>query len=365
MIGAAVALKFWAMYPFFYPDLGRSYDELVDEALLVAEAAENLGFEGLAFPEHHFFNYMCNPSALNMATLVAARTKRVKLITAVLVLPYYNPLALAETIAQVDHISKGRLQLGMARGANKFEFDRLGIDWQNSRSMYQESLDLMIRAWTEKNVEHHGEFWSSPQATAIPRPYQKPYPKLWVSAQSETGVRDAGRRGMNMLTSPNLGSFAPHGDIDRVMQWYNESSADGSQKRGEVMLLRRVFIDETEERALEQLSNVHQHWNYYMSQFRARSSDDSKRFEERTENEAIVIKDGAVVPADMAIDTSDVYSTYDDPIITGPERAVARFKHYEALGVDHLLTLTAFGGKVSDVIRSMEIMSEQVFPAFR
>ena len=135
-----MALKFWSTYPFFYPDLNRPYTELVHELIDVAQAAEDLGFEGMSFPEHHFLNYICNPSALQCCTLVASKTKRLKLLTGVIVLPYHHPLALAEEIALVDHISEGRLSIGVARGGNKFEPDRLGINWDDSRAMYEESL---------------------------------------------------------------------------------------------------------------------------------------------------------------------------------------------------------------------------------
>jgi alkanesulfonate monooxygenase SsuD/methylene tetrahydromethanopterin reductase-like flavin-dependent oxidoreductase (luciferase family) len=359
-----VSLKFWTNYPFFYPDLSRPYGELVHEVIDIAQAAEDLGFEGIGFPEHHFFNYICNPSSLHYANLIASKTTRLKVQTGVIVLPYYNPLALAEEISLVDHMSAGRLEIGVARGANKFEYDRLGIDWRNSRAMYEEALDILQRAWSEDNITHDGKFWSFPETTAIPKPYRKNGPKLWATAQSEQGVTTAGAKGQNMMTSPNLGCFAPHGDLEVTMEWYNTAAKDAGVERGEVMVLRRVFIDETEEAALKHLDTVYDHWNYYMAGYKASSNADANRFKERTENDDLVVKDGAIVPANMTISRDDVYNTYDDPILTTPERAITRFKHYESLGVNHVKTLTAFGTKVDDVIHSMEVMAKDVFPAF-
>ena len=359
-----MSLKFWANYSFFYPDIERPYSDVVAEAVDIAQAAEDLGFEGIAFPEHHFYNYICNPSALQYATLIGAHTKRLKILTGVLVLPYYHPLALAEEIAQVDHMTKGRLQVGVARGANKFEFDRLGIDWRNARDMYEESLDTITRAWTETDITSEGRFWPFPVTTTIPRPYQDPHPKLWVAAQSENGVRAAGSKGQNMITSPNLGSFAPHGDLEKVLGWYRESNALSGKASGEVMVLRRTFIAQTEERALKELEAVYQHWNYYMSAYKGTPQTEAARFQERTENDDIVLRGGSVVPAEMKIDRSDVYNTYDDPILTTPEKAIARFKTYEDLGVNHIQALMAFGNNVKDVVDSMELMAKEIFPAF-
>jgi flavin-dependent trigonelline monooxygenase, oxygenase component len=364
-----LGLKFCATYPYFYPDLNRPYYEVVDECVEIAQAAEDLGFESISLPEHHFFNYICNPSALQFATLIAAKTKRIKILTGVLVLPYYHPLALAEEIALVDHITRGRIEVGVARGANKYEFDRLGIDWNNSRAMYEESLTILKRAWTEADLQYHGQFWSFPAVTAIPRPYQKPYPKLWTSAQSLSGVRAVAEKGLNMMTSPNLGCFAPHGDLERVMDEFNRTVASSAKPRGDVMVLRRVFVDETEERALQKLDNVYFHWRYYMSQFRPHASNArtevQQRLSEREENTEIVVRAGSIRPADVEIDRTDVYNTYDDPIITGPDRAIQRFKHYESLGVTHIMGLTAFGIPVNEVIRSMEVLSRYVTPAFQ
>jgi len=130
-----------------------------------------------------------------------------------------------------------------------------------------------------------------------------------------------------------------------------------------------VFVDETEERALQKLDNVYYHWRYYMSQFRPHTSNAKaevqQRLSEREENEGIVVKAGSIRPADVEIDRTDVYNTYDDPIITGPDRAIQRFKHYESLGVTHIMGLTAFGIPVKEVIRSMEILSRYVMPAFQ
>jgi flavin-dependent trigonelline monooxygenase, oxygenase component len=358
-----MSLKFWANYPFFYPDLNRPYSELVHEVIDISQAAEDLGFEGISFPEHHFYNYICNPSALQMCTLVAAKTKRLKLQAGVLVLPFYHPMALAEEVALVDHISEGRLSIGVGRGGVRYEPERLGIDYTRSRDIYEDSLDLLKRAWTEDDIAYDGRFWSFPAATAIPKPYQKPYPPIWVAAQSEVSIKGVGAKGLNMMTSPNLGCFAPHGDMEKALGWYNDASEQSPTGRGEVMLLRRVFIDETEEKALRQLENIRRHWGYYMAGFTASVNSEADRFRDREEISDYV-QGGKVIPRDIPIKSDDVYNDYDDPIITSPDKAITRFKYYESVGVNHISALTAFGGTVDEVIHSMEMMSKHVFPAF-
>jgi alkanesulfonate monooxygenase SsuD/methylene tetrahydromethanopterin reductase-like flavin-dependent oxidoreductase (luciferase family) len=355
-------VKFWTSYPFFYPDITRPYGELLAELKDIAQAADELGFEGISFPEHHFFNYIANPSALQCATLVAENTKRLRVHTGVLVLPYYHPLALAEEVAMVDHISGGRLEVGVARGANKYEFDRLGLDFSKAREMYTESLAIMQAAWTGTDVSSDGEFWQFPEVTIIPKPLQQPYPKIWVSSQSEGGMRAAAKAGHNVVTSPNFGTFAPHGDLEKMLGWYNESSAESEAGRGEIMVLRRVFVDEDESKALQHVQDFYRHWSYYMSQYKP--ADEQKRLADRVDNADIEVKGGSIKPVEIDIPLDDIYNDYDDPIITTPDKAIQRFKYYESLGVDAMMTMSATGGNVADVIGTMETMSKHVFPEF-
>jgi alkanesulfonate monooxygenase SsuD/methylene tetrahydromethanopterin reductase-like flavin-dependent oxidoreductase (luciferase family) len=359
-----MGLRFWVTCPFFYPDVDRPYSELVEETLAIARAADELGFEGIVIPEHHFENYICNPSALQFVTLIAARTERLRLLTGVLVLPYHHPLALAEEIALADHISKGRIEVGVAHGASKYEFDRLGIDWSRSREIYEQSLDILLKAWQEEDISSEEGFYTFPPTTTLPRPYQRPHPKIWVAAQSLTGVQGVARRGLNLMTSPNLGCFAPHGDLDQVLSSYDTAVAEMGTVRGDVMVLRRIFIDETEPKALEQLEFVHRHWGYYMAEFEGDPRQRDYRFKERVV-QRVTVKRGAMTPRLLPIETNDVYGTYDDPIITNPERAIARFRHYEEIGVTDVTGLTAFGIPIERVLHSMTIMAQEVLPAFR
>ena len=138
--------------PCYWPDthlpVHQMYDEMVEQAVL----AEQIGMSSFWIPEHHFVNLLVHPSPLLSAVRVAAATKSIRIGTSVLVLPFYDMRRLAGEIAQADQLMKGRLEIGVGRGAFKYEFDRLGVAVAESRERFDEALPLLERLLTERNV---------------------------------------------------------------------------------------------------------------------------------------------------------------------------------------------------------------------
>jgi len=355
-------LKFGFFLGMHYRDVDRPYGELLDNSLEIAIRAEELGYDAIFIPEHHFINYITLPSALQFATKIAAHTKRIRLITAVLVMPYYHPLALAEEIALTDWLTNGRLEIGVARGANKYEFLRLGLPYEKSPAVYKESLDIMVKSWKQDDLEYKGEFYQFPATTTVPRPKQLPHPPIWISAQSFPGVRTVAQLGYNLQTSPNFGCFAPYSDLVDTMGEFNTAQVASGHPRPEVGLLRRVFIGQTEAEAMKHIDDLLTHWRMYMAFYEARAD---RRFEMRVDLADTPVVRGAVQPAKLELDLSNVYETFDDPIITTPEKAVARIKQYEQLGITYLMTNSAFGEPHKDVMGSLELFAKEVMPHFR
>ena len=120
------AMDFGFYLPCYWPDPARPWSAMYPEMLEQARLAEAMGFASLSIPEHHFMNYLTHPSALLSAVKVASVTERVPIITSVLVLPFTDVRMLAGQITQTDHLTEGRLQLGVGRGAFRYEFERLG-----------------------------------------------------------------------------------------------------------------------------------------------------------------------------------------------------------------------------------------------
>ncbi|WES64377.1 LLM class flavin-dependent oxidoreductase [Microbacter sp. GSS18] len=362
-----MALKFWATAPFFYGDMDRPWTGVLSDMLDLAQAAEDLGFEGLSMPENHFQNYVTNPSSLTFSAVVAARTKRLKLQPGVIVLPYYHPLLIASEIGLLDGLAPGRVDIGIARGGSRPQFDRIGVPYDEVRAIYEESLDIMLRAWTEDDLTYDGKYYQFPATTLVPKPTTKPHPALWVAAQSVEGVRKVAEDGLNLLTMPNYGNFEPHGDLELLLQTYNDAVATSGKPRGGVMVMRHVWLGQTEDQAKQYFDRMVDHWNHYLAFVKNSGPTGTAegRLTRRVDDKGRNFVTGGKIHAESnSPSPDDLYENYNDPIMTTPDRMIERVKSYEALGVNRLSVHQAWGQPIGEVIKNMEFMAQEVFPAF-
>ena len=177
-------------------DSMRGLEEFVD---LVVEA-ESLGFHGIALVEHHFMGTGQVSSALSLLAFLAAKTKRIRLGTGVVVLPWHNPVLLAEQIATIDQLSHGRFDFGMGRGYRPNEFAGFCMTPAEAAARYEETYAFLKRAWlTREPFQHRGQFWSFDNVVIDPPVVQQPHPPMWVGAASRESIVRAGREGINLL----------------------------------------------------------------------------------------------------------------------------------------------------------------------
>lgn len=172
------------------------YTRLVD---YVCEA-EQLGFRSFFLAEHHFSGISQISSSLQFLTFVAARTRTIRLGTAVTVLPWHNPALLAEQISTLDLMSNGRLDLGIGRGYRRSEFDGFCIPFEEAWERYGETLDFLKAAWSATDrFSFHGKNWDFENIVVEPSTVQKPHPPLWVGAGSRESLGNAADQGFNLL----------------------------------------------------------------------------------------------------------------------------------------------------------------------
>jgi alkanesulfonate monooxygenase SsuD/methylene tetrahydromethanopterin reductase-like flavin-dependent oxidoreductase (luciferase family) len=174
----------------------RLYTDYID---YIGEA-EALGFHSVFLVEHHFTGFGQISATLNFLTYLAAKTQRLRLGTAVLVLPWHNPVLLAEQAATLDLLSNGRLDLGIGKGYRWGEFHGFRMPMEEAGERYDEAVAFLRKAWTTKGrFSHHGKYWHFEDVVIEPAPVQKPHPPLWVGAQSASSIRYAAENGFNLL----------------------------------------------------------------------------------------------------------------------------------------------------------------------
>src|SRR5229473_7934707 len=164
----------------------RAYREAIEQVRF----AEELGYDCFWFTEHHFGTHGINSSVLSFAAYVAGITRRIRIGTAVVVAPLYHQVRLAEEIAQVDIVSDGRLELGIGSGYRFDEFRGLNIAHAESRPMFLESLEVLLKAWTGQPFGFKGRHYTVPGETAVrPTPLQQPHPPIWAPAISMNTIQ--------------------------------------------------------------------------------------------------------------------------------------------------------------------------------
>ena len=146
------------------------------EALEQIQYAEELGFDSVWIAEHHSSRYGIFPSLIPILSYIAGQTKKIRLGTGVSVLPFHNPILLAEESAMVDVLSNGRLEFGVGRGSADYEYGNFKIDFDSRNDRFREVLDIILGLWTTENFTYHGEYYQVDGITIAPRPLQKPHP---------------------------------------------------------------------------------------------------------------------------------------------------------------------------------------------
>jgi len=208
--------------------------------------AEALGFHGTFVVEHHFTGFGQVSATLNLLTWLGARTTTLRLGTAVMVLPWHNPILLAEQAATLDLLSGGRLDFGIGTGYRYNEFVGFDVGMTEAREKFEESIDLILKAWTsEERFSHKGKYWTFNDIIVEPPPSRKPHPVVWMGAGSDRSIREVARRGFNLL----LGQYASPADVAHNISVFREAV----EGRGEtwdsmrVGVTRAFFVSESEQ----------------------------------------------------------------------------------------------------------------------
>ena len=339
-------MQFGLFYEWPNPTL-RNWKVLFEEGVEQIQYSEALGFDYCLIAEHHFSNYGNSPSPLMQALYIGQRTRRIRIGTAAVILPVWQPLRLAEEVAVLDNLIDGRFMCGVGRGYQPYEMGGFGVSLEQSRQSFHETLDVMIKAWTEeKEFTYEGQYVQVPRpVTVFPKPQQQPYPPFLLMGTSVESMQLAAQLDMLPFSSGMMGTEGIRGQFAALVHAHAELGKPISNLR--LGLQCMTHVAPTDEEAYAEVK-------YARWQTRA----------QRGLNRQDVLN-GYVdaSPYDGEIDDE----TYWDRLFFGsPETVIKKLKRAASVGATHISNWMMFGGiEHEKLMRSIRLMGEEVIPALR
>lgn len=217
----------------------------------LADRCEAWGADCVWLGEIHFTPTRSVISAsLQVASAIASRTRRLRIGTAVQVLPLNHPLRIAEEVATVDHISEGRFEFGVGRSGVVRTYDVYGVAYAESQARFREALEIIRRAWTGEPFSYEGQFYRVDNATVVPRPYQTPHPPIRMATTSDETFPLAGRLGLPIFVGLRTTEIA---DLQTQLAPYRQAWREaGHPGEPSVYLRIPVYASPTERGAVEE-----------------------------------------------------------------------------------------------------------------
>ena len=322
------------------PPHGDGLDRCMAEAVREAEAAEAAGFSGFFVGEHHQDKDGFLPSPFVVLAAIAARTSRIRVGTAVLILPLHHPIRVAEDAATLDIVSGGRTVLGIGLGYQEADFQAAGIDRRERVPRFEESVRILRQAWSGEPIRHKGRSFEIDGVRVTPAPLQRPGIPIWVGGWVPAAVERAGRLGDALVLGP---SFTL--DENRALADRYRAAAEAAGRTPKLVLMRDAWVADSFEEAARiygpEVSDAYRYyWRNGATAFRGFASEAELRFE----------------------------NVWKDRIIAGaPEACIAEFKRWsEALGVNSFILRLRHahsgGPPHRDIVAAIERFGRDVIP---
>ena len=298
--------------------------------------AEKLGFSSVFLVEHHFTGFGQVSASMSLLAYLAARTERIRLGTAVVVLPWHNPILIAEQAATLDLLSNGRLDFGVGKGYRSYEFSGFCIPPEEATERFDEAMEVIRKAWASPGrFSYRGKRWRYDNVVVEPSPIQQPHPPFWLGAGSAESIRRAAREDYNLL----LDQIAPVDlIIERVATFREECKAIGRVYDPMMVGVTRGL------------------------QIIRKESERKKAIQTRREvlkNIGDLARGPGAERYHHIKDDPDAFELDDAPLLGTPEEIIARLKRLEAGGVQNVL-FAAPGAAIA----GLRTFAEEIMPAF-
>jgi alkanesulfonate monooxygenase SsuD/methylene tetrahydromethanopterin reductase-like flavin-dependent oxidoreductase (luciferase family) len=329
----------------------ETQEQLFDNLTELVVLAEEAGFEAAWVGEHHGMEFTIAPNPFINLAYLGAKTKRIRLGTGTVIAPFWHPIKLAGEAAMTDLATGGRLDLGIARGAYSFEYERLmpGLDAWSAGQRLRAIIPVLRGLW-EGDYAHDGEFWKFPATTSAPKPVQKPHPPIWVAARDPNSHEFAVANRCNVQVTPLASG---DGEVASLMERFNNAcTKHPAVPRPQIMLLQHTFVAESEADTTRLERDLSAFYCTFGAWFQ------NKR----------PIRQGFITPlsaAEMAAMPNYAPEVMrKNLVIDQPDRVIARLKGYESLGYDQYSIWIDSGISHARKKRSLKLFVREVMPAF-
>jgi alkanesulfonate monooxygenase SsuD/methylene tetrahydromethanopterin reductase-like flavin-dependent oxidoreductase (luciferase family) len=326
------------------------------EELARVELAEALGFDDVWVPEQHFSPYCLAGDALLLAGMLATRTRRVRIGTAVVNLTFTHPLRFAERVALLDHVTGGRVDVGVGRGYQFPQYGVFGVPIDETRAIFDEALDVVLRAWSGEEITYDGRHFHIPRVRIWPAPERPPGSVLLHAVNSPESMSHAITRGLPALMARPLSPFAEQvEEFARYRAALTAAGVDPAPVLARTTVLKYAFLAPTRA-AARTLPREALEWDLTILQHLTTPTTTSM-----PRGYELYEKRGGRLPEYAYDDWLEHVLLFDDA-----EGCAAKIARLRDAGVERLLLWMGPGGVAHDLlVRSMRIFAEEVMPRFR
>ena len=325
--------------------LNKTYDGRIE----LIRALEDAGFYGYHLSEHHSTPLSMTPSPSIFLAAAARETKRIRLGTLLYLLPLYHPLRLLEELCMLDHLSGGRLDIGVGRGISPHEFEAFGEDIAKSGEAFEHAFNVLYQGFTRDRIDYACPLYSFKDTPVVIKPLQRPHPPFWYGLRGDSGPVFAARRGMNAVT------LGPDERVANMLKVYRELWSTHATERAQyhspvrtplIGAMRAVFVADSDAEAERLARRAHETW---------------------FDNLAWLWKLRGTVPPIAIAPGFDQAKASGALVVGGPDTVTRILKaQAERCGHNYLVMLIAFGSLThAQQMRSLALFRTEIMPKLK
>lgn len=328
----------------YFPDKSYGGDRVFEDMLEQAVLADSLGYDSVSITEHHLMNILMMPAPLQFATQIAQHTEAVKIITSIAVLPLHDMRIYAGEVVCADIFTKGRLMLGVGRGAFAYEMERCGVPMDQTQPKFNESLDLLQRLLSEEEVSADGEFYKFDPITIMPRPLTPNGPQMMMAVLNPEGIYHCTKRGFHIQTTPLAGQHQLL--LDQVDGFNRAKDEMGDAGQDLTLSLSRVgFVCNTQDQIAVRLEKADSYYARFDNVFTGPG----------------IVENGLI----KKLPRKQTKEELADSLLIGSTQEITdKLGVYADLGIDRFIFSCNFGVSQSETMENIQQFAEEIAPHF-